>query len=230
MIEPSENSGPQILHHCHCGIEGGLQGTLSDNVLTLFAVVSAESDQQTLLPSPRNSIEGHLALLESTDCNIFISPIETKVDHILSRRNMRHLNVEALNELLRDDFIEQYEYNKTFEEASHDPFIIVHTSGSTGLPKPIILYHGGVTQVDSQHLLSSLDGFEPQIRFPEASTRVFSSLPPFHVGLSSSNHLVPYRRHETNKFLGSGDHPGSSLRFILRADDYLATDWSANQC
>ena len=141
--------------------------------------MSAESDQQTLLRSPRNSIEGNLALLESTDCDILISPKETKVDHILSRRNMRHLNVEALNELLRGDFSEHYEYNKTFEEASHDPFIVVHTSGSTGLPKPIVLYHGGVTQVDSQHLLPSLDGFEPQIRFPEASPRVFSSFPLF---------------------------------------------------
>ena len=45
---------------------------------------------------------------------------------------MHHLNVEALNELLRGDFIEHYEYSKTFEEAAQDPFILVHTSGSTG--------------------------------------------------------------------------------------------------
>ena len=45
LIEPFEISGPQILHHCHCGIESGLQGTFSDDVSALFAVVRAESDQ-----------------------------------------------------------------------------------------------------------------------------------------------------------------------------------------
>ena len=103
---------------------------------------------------------------------------------------MRHFNVEALKEFLLGDFTEHYEYNKTFEDAAQDPFIIVHTSGSTGLPKPIILYHGGVATVDSQHLMSSLDGFDPMIKFPEAPLRVFSSLPPFHVRLSSSHSSV----------------------------------------
>ena len=127
---------------------------------------------------------------------------------------MRHLNVEALNELLRGDFVEHYEYNKTFEEAAQDPFIVIHTSGSTGLPKPIVLYHGGVTQVDSQHLLSSLHGFEPQIRSPEASLRVFSSLPPFHVRPSSPSQLVPGGRNIADEFVGGGDYTGSSVRFI----------------
>ena len=128
---------------------------------------------------------------------------------------MRLLNVQALNELLRGGFVEHYEYNKTFEEASHDPFIVIHTSGSTGLPKPIVLYHGGVTQVDSQHLLSPLDGFEPQIRFPGASPRVFSSLPPFHVRLSSSYQLVSCECNGTDELIGGRDHTRCSVRFIL---------------
>ena len=61
---------------------------------------------------------------------------------------MRHLNVEALNELLRADFIEQYEYNKTFKEAAQDPFITVHTSEFTTSPEQIIPYHGRVAQMD----------------------------------------------------------------------------------
>lgn len=114
-------------------------------------------------------------------CNVLISPVETKVDHILSNRDMRHSNVEELQEFLRGDFIEHYEYNKTFEEAARDPFIIVHTSGSTGLPKPITLYHGGVATLDKQHQMSSLHGFAAQIKVSEGPVRVFTSLPPFHV-------------------------------------------------
>ena len=97
---------------------------------------------------------------------------------------MRHFKIEALKTLLRPDFNEHYEYNKTFEEAARDPFIVVHTSGSTGLPKPITLYHGGVAAVDSQHLISPLGGFDAIVKLPGDPIRVFTSLPPFHVGPS----------------------------------------------
>ena len=61
---------------------------------------------------------------------------------------MRHLNAEALNQILRSDFIEQYEYNKRFEDAAQDLSITVNTSGSTRSPKPLILYYGRVAQMD----------------------------------------------------------------------------------
>ena len=91
-----------------------------------YAVRNAEADEQTLFPSPRNSVEGSLALMEYTSCSVLISPVESKVDHILSKRGMRHLNVEGLKELLGGDAVEHYEYKKTFKEAAQDPFIVVH--------------------------------------------------------------------------------------------------------
>ncbi|KAF6227540.1 hypothetical protein HO173_012179 [Letharia columbiana] len=94
---------------------------------------------------------------------------------------MRYFRIEGLKEFLGGDFSEHYDYNKTFEEAAQDPFIIVHTSGSTGLPKPTILYHGGVAAVDNQHLIPPLDGVDAQINIFECGVRVFTSLPPFHV-------------------------------------------------
>ena len=148
-------------------------------------------------------MEGHLALLESTDCNILISSVESKIDHILSKREMRHFNVEALKTLLHGDFVEHYEYSKTFEEAARDPFIIVHTSGSTGLPKPIILYHGGVAAVDSQHLISPLGRFDAMVKLSEDPVRIFTILPPFHVGPSSPHRLVSCVSNPTDQFVGS---------------------------
>ena len=94
---------------------------------------------------------------------------------------MRYFNVEGLSEFLRDDFIEHYEYNKTFEEAAQDPFIIVNTSGSTDSPKPIISYHGGMASIDRQHLITSSDGVDAQTKVHEGHVRVFTGLPPFHV-------------------------------------------------
>lgn len=87
--------GSQILYRCHRSDESGLQGEFSIRATSTYAIVSANQDKQTLLPSPRNSVEGHLGLLESTSCNILISPVESKVDHVLSKRDMRHFNVEG---------------------------------------------------------------------------------------------------------------------------------------
>lgn len=220
-------SGPKVLHRCHWSDESGLQGEFSRGADFEYAVPSAEQDEQTLLPSPRNSVEGHLALLESTSCNILVSPVESKVDHILSKRNMRHFNVEGLKELLRADFVELYEYNKTFEEAAQDPFIVIHTSGSTGMPKPIILYHGGVASMDNNHLISSLDGFDSQIKVSDGPIRIFTSLPPFHVRPLFLPKFISITISRTYQLIGSGYHTDVIDRSVFRADDSLAALRSA---
>ena len=193
-------------------------------------VASTEKGEQTLLPSPRNSVDGHLALLESTSCNILISPAETKVDHITSKKEMRHLTIEGLGGLLHDDFVEHYGYDKTFEEAAQDPFIIVHTSGSTGLPKPIILFHGGMAAMDSQHLVTPLDGNDVQIKANEGHARIFMGLPPFHVGLRSPNEFVLDRSYRADKVSGGGCLTDPINCSIFRGDNGLAAYRPTCQC
>lgn len=190
----------------------------------------ALNEEQTLLPSPRNSVDGHLALLESTSCSILISPAETKVDHITSKREMRHFTIEGLRELVRGNLNEHCGYDKTFEEAAQDPFIIVHTSGSTGLPKPITLYHGGVASVDSQHLITALDGNEAQIKANEGHIRLFPGLPPFLVGLRSPNKFVSDRSYYADQVSGGGYLTDPINCSIFRGDNGLAARRSTYQC
>ena len=229
MLLSSIISGPQILHRCGRRCESGLQGEFSRGILSAYYFVNVKQREQTLLPSARNSVEGHLALLETTSCNILISPVESKVDHILSKRDMRHFRIEGLREFLGGDFSEHYDYNKTFEEAAQDPFIIVHTSGSTGLPKPIILYHGGVAAVDNQHLIPPLDGFDAQINIFEGGVRVFTSLPPFHVRQRSSHNSASGMRNRTDQCLGGGYPTDPISRSVLRNHYGLGSHWSAYQ-
>ena len=141
---------------------------------------------QTLLPSPRNSIEGILHLLETTKCQTLLSAPETKVDHILEKRDMRHIVIRTFDEWLAQEPHEHYPYKKSFEEAAHDPFIVIHTSGSTGLPKPVTLYHGGLATPDAHHGMPALDGYDPAVVAPigQGPTCIFATLPPFHVGHS----------------------------------------------
>ena len=97
---------------------------------------------------------------------------------------MRHFSVAAINELLAEGSVAQYTYEKTFEHAAQDPFIVIHTSGSTGLPKPIIIRHGGLATIDAHRLLSPLNGHKPMVKVMEGPLRAFTSLPPFHVSSS----------------------------------------------
>lgn len=99
---------------------------------------------------------------------------------------MRHIVIRTFDEWLAQDNVAHYPYDKTFEEAAHDPFIVIHTSGSTGLPKPITLYHGGLASPDAHHSMPPLDDYGPEVVTPGA-TCIFATLPPFHV--SHSSHL-----------------------------------------
>lgn len=149
----------------------------------VIAIAASKVGYKTLLPSPRNSIEGILSLLQSTKCQTLLSAPDTKVDHILEKHSMRHIVIRTFKEWVASESVAHYPYEKTFEEAAHDPFIVIHTSGSTGLPKPVTLYHGGLATPDAHHMMPRLDGYDPEIITPQGQgpTRIFTSLPPFHV-------------------------------------------------
>lgn len=99
---------------------------------------------------------------------------------------MRHIVIRTFKEWLALEPVAHYPYEKSFEDAAHDPFIVIHTSGSTGLPKPITLYHGGLATPDAHHLMPPMNDYDPQIIAPQGQdpTRVFCCLPPFHVSHS----------------------------------------------
>ena len=96
---------------------------------------------------------------------------------------MQHIVIRTFDEWLAQEHVAYYPYEKTFEEAANDPFIVIHTSGSTGLPKPVTLRHGGLATPDAHHLMPLLDGFAPEAFAPkdQGPIRIFASLPPFHV-------------------------------------------------
>jgi acyl-coenzyme A synthetase/AMP-(fatty) acid ligase len=44
---------------------------------------------------------------------------------------------------------EPFPYEKSFEEAEWDPMVVLHSSGTTGIPKPIVIRHGGMAVFDA---------------------------------------------------------------------------------
>lgn len=98
---------------------------------------------------------------------------------------MRHYVVGPLQDFLDKGSLDRYPYDKSFEEDASDPFVVIHTSGSTGLPKPITIYLGALATIDAHHLMSVSDGYLPQAQVGQGPVRVFTGLPAFHVSPSS---------------------------------------------
>ena len=64
--------------------------------------------------------------------------------------------VPDLDVLLNAEQAPLYLFEKTYDEARLDPFVVLHTSGSTGLPKPVVVAHGTMSVSDAYLELSSL--------------------------------------------------------------------------
>ena len=95
--------------------------------------------------------------MEKCDVGILLSASGIAVDDILEMRPMKHVVVPELDDLIQAPTGKHYPYNKTFEEAESDPYLILHTSGTTGFPKPIRWTLGAMACLDARRGLPDVD-------------------------------------------------------------------------
>jgi acyl-coenzyme A synthetase/AMP-(fatty) acid ligase len=55
----------------------------------------------------------------------------------LQHRKMKEVALGSLENLFAAEQVSHVPYDKGFEAAEWEPFCVLHTSGSTGLPRPI---------------------------------------------------------------------------------------------
>lgn len=94
---------------------------------------------------------------------------------------MKVLTIAEVEELIQEEPVPEYAYNRTFEEASEEPFCVMHTSGSTGHPKPIFWKHSMLATLDATRLLPEHHGRPPWVVVFEEGDRFYSSFPFYHV-------------------------------------------------
>ncbi|RAL16033.1 acetyl-CoA synthetase-like protein [Aspergillus homomorphus CBS 101889] len=133
------------------------------------------------LTSPRNSAVAHQSLFTKLECTTLLAPSPhppfiagIQAAHPI----LRVVDAPSTNELLTTEY-PPFPYLKTYPEAAHDRLAILHTSGSTGIPKPIIWTHEGAVKHMHMQRLAIPEGCEGQDQWGFGK-RVYLSLPPFH--------------------------------------------------
>ncbi|KAF7949957.1 hypothetical protein EAE96_007263 [Botrytis aclada] len=147
----------------------------------ILAMAAPKAGHTAFFTSHRNSLEAHISLVQRTGCSALIQsngslPIARR---ILQGWPMEKITAPSLDYFLDEQPVEVIPLEKTFEEIRDEPFCILHTSGSTGIPKPVPITYGSYGGMDSQLLIPSL-GHKPTFLSYVQGKRVFFALPVFH--------------------------------------------------
>jgi thioester reductase-like protein/acyl-CoA synthetase (AMP-forming)/AMP-acid ligase II len=155
-----------------------------DALYSIFILAGIKTGYKIFLDSPRNSREAHVHLFEKTQCSTLCIPSHFSPPLVkdLAAAGIEVIEIPGLHHWLEDGeghHDKPYPYNKTFAEAASDPIAILHTSGSTGMPKPVVQTHSSHTPMDACAELPSL-GYEPTFPAMCAGARVYLGVPLFH--------------------------------------------------
>ncbi|KAI5919463.1 hypothetical protein F4810DRAFT_714545 [Camillea tinctor] len=116
---------------------------LSDIRYVAVFLAAVTCGYKVLLPSPRNSAWMNASLLEQTKCFHFLyaPEVEALVNPLLNEKpGLRIHKVHPIDQFIQPG-AEYYPFEKEYEDAKWDPILVLHSSGSTGPPKPIQMNH-----------------------------------------------------------------------------------------
>ena len=156
----------------------------SDPRYLILGFACMKTGHRCYFPSSRNDIKSHLSLLEECQCEHFLQPrteVMPVVATLREKRSMKFFEMPDLEELLAEtaEPAPMYSFTKSFEEARHTPCIVMHTSGSTGIPKIVVIKQGWFSVLDAYQTLTELGAAPTQLsRF--AGLRLFMPFPYFH--------------------------------------------------
>ncbi|KAL2871605.1 uncharacterized protein BJX67DRAFT_377359 [Aspergillus lucknowensis] len=153
---------------------------IRQNALVLAA---CKAGYKLLLCSPRNTLAGYKALFDALNVKTMLAagpPYLPIVSTIMLEYKLKLLPIAPVDQLLAIEY-PHYAYNKRFAEAGNEPLLVLHTSGTTALPKPIVITHNWVAGWAQALHEEPPIGTESLDRLHQGN-RVLVMMPPFHGG------------------------------------------------
>ncbi|ORY14274.1 hypothetical protein BCR34DRAFT_479781 [Clohesyomyces aquaticus] len=129
----------------------------SDARYSIILPAVIKTNRKILIPDGRVTREGMLNLIHSSECQVWIYPEDD--DHQTCELGIQDMGLKLqafppLDWCLDSNGHERYPYQKKYEEGKNDEIVIIHTSGTTGLPKPIRLTNAYLSTLTSFRFLS----------------------------------------------------------------------------
>ncbi|KAI1358919.1 acetyl-CoA synthetase-like protein [Xylaria arbuscula] len=106
---------------------------------TALVLATVKTGFRLFLTSPRNSSEAHRKLFDRLNCRTLITPDplhQPAVSILKSVKPCRSLAIPSISDLIQA-IHNPYIMDKSLNKSRRDTLFIIHTSGSTGIPKPL---------------------------------------------------------------------------------------------
>ncbi|KAK5996265.1 Non-canonical non-ribosomal peptide synthetase FUB8-like protein [Cladobotryum mycophilum] len=125
----------------------------------IMALACVKAHCKAFFISPRNSLAANLSLFNATNTHVIVysDTFADKAQEWLAEYPMESIQASSPDVWLEAETT-PFPYSATYEEARWHPYVAIHTSGSTGIPKPIIVRQGTFGTVDFLHHESDLNG------------------------------------------------------------------------
>ncbi|KAI1748685.1 putative NRPS-like enzyme [Xylaria castorea] len=162
----------------------------NDVRFTALVLATIKTGFRLFLTSPRNSPVAHRKLFDTLKCRTLITPDPSHQPALAVLEAVQAcqcLAIPSIDDLLQPPH-RAYIMEKSLIESYSDTLFIIHTSGSTGIPKPLnwtqetAVRHIEASSRDPPDGLASIDTLFH-------GKRVLSTLPPFH-GAGLLQHLL----------------------------------------
>ncbi|KAF1998814.1 putative AMP-binding enzyme [Amniculicola lignicola CBS 123094] len=151
----------------------------------ILAVALAKLERKFLLPSPYATPAAQAHLIRQSGCKTLLygGPFRATIKRVITELPDLDFQIAELpdtKDFVSDEKAESFEWTKTWEEARHYPWLLVHTSGTTGLPKLIGYTHQMMVAWEAADLMPDA-GKHDTIMQHIPGRRWYSPLPTLHV-------------------------------------------------
>ncbi|KAJ5731173.1 NRPS-like enzyme [Penicillium malachiteum] len=122
-----------------------------------FILACMKTGHVALLLSTRNSQQAQRHLLKATGCSVLVDGSEKiqlrraidDLEMMCSDMPLIRWQMDSLKEVFISDQVANYPHNVKFTDVEDLPAILIHSSGTTGHPKPITVTHGYLATMDN---------------------------------------------------------------------------------